>query len=94
MLMKGLRLLALGAALMVEGHAASGEPIFSSTPPLVQSSEKGGGRDAPMRQEASKATAPVLGRYGSETVSRQVMDEQHATTICGALRNVSGVTCR
>ncbi|MEJ0095541.1 MAG: hypothetical protein WDN46_19700 [Methylocella sp.] len=88
--MKRLRLLALGAAVAVGGHAASGEPLFSSTPSLIQS----GSRDAPTAQEAGKATAPVLGRYGSETISRQVIDEQHATTICGALRNVSGVTCR
>jgi outer membrane receptor for monomeric catechols len=38
---------------------------------------------------------PIMEIPGSVTVvPRRVMDDQGSTTLCGALRNVSGVTCR
>lgn len=38
---------------------------------------------------------PVMNVPGSVSViPRQLMDDQGTTTVCGALRNVAGVTCR
>lgn len=38
---------------------------------------------------------PIIEIPGSATViPRHAMDDQGSTTLCGALRNVSGVTCR
>lgn len=57
--------------------------------------QNGSGYYVPNVTDAAGNSVPIMQVPGSVVVvPRQVIDDQQDTTVCGALRNVSGVTCR
>jgi outer membrane receptor for ferric coprogen and ferric-rhodotorulic acid len=98
---KKLHLIALCAVLALVPHAAdatSRRKSASKPHPAVPArafSEDKGSYYVPYAQDAGGRRVPIMQIPGSVTiVPRQVIDDQQDTTICGALRNVSGVMCR
>lgn len=72
------------------GRLADAAKRSPSTPEQVRSSNH-----APNIADPAGNTVPVIQNPGSAVViPRQVIDDQQDITVCGALRNVSGVSCR
>jgi outer membrane receptor for monomeric catechols len=93
-----------GAVFFGAGPSAVGDPIarglqakraHSRAVPTGVSDHDSSGYYVPYVTGASGEKVPVMSVPGSVTVvPRQLMDDQQATSVCDALRNVSGVSCR
>lgn len=99
--MKCLQLLALAAALALHVQASAASPArkgVANPPPDMSDANPAQGRGnyyAPYVTDAAGNRTPVLQTPGSVVVvPQQVIQDQQDTTLCGALRNVSGVSCR
>lgn len=100
--MKSLRLIALSATLALLPHAADaasrhhkGAPAAPSRAAVRQPQEDTGRYYVPNITDAAGNPVPIMQIPGSVVVvPRQVMDDQQDISVCGALRNVSGVFCR
>lgn len=95
--MKSLRFIALGAALALLPQAAdAASRVRRNTvqPPPAEEPDAGS-YYVPYVTDKAGNKVPIMEVPGSVVVvPRQVMDDQHDTSVCGALRNVSGVFCR
>ena len=99
--MFGLRMASIGAALVILTSAAIAEPLQRSgkarktiSAPIA-SPASNDSYHVPYVMGADGEKHPIMEIPGSVTViSRQLMDDQQATTLGDALRNVSGVTVR
>jgi len=98
--MKGLQLLVLAAALALHAQASVASPArkgVANPPPDTSDSSPTQGRGnyyVPYVTDAAGNRTPVMQTPGGVVVPQQVIQDQHDTTLCGALRNVSGVSCR
>jgi outer membrane receptor for monomeric catechols len=99
--MKGLRLIALASALALlpDAAAASHARRHAAKPPPARSihTPPQGYGNYYVRDVTDSAgnRVPIMQIPGSVVViPRQVIDDQQDITVCGALRNVSGVFCR
>ena len=97
----GLPMASITAALVILTSTAIAEPVQRSgkarktiSPPIA-SPASNDGYYVPYVTGADGEKHPIMEIPGSVTViSRQLMDDQQATTLGDALRNVSGVTVR
>ena len=94
-------LIAIAAVLAFMPHAADAKSHgrrHAAKPPLVTSA--GPSRElrnyyVPDVTDAAGNHVPIMKLPGGAVViPRQVIDDQQAITVCGALRNVSGVSCQ
>ncbi len=99
--MSNLRMASIGAALVILTSTALAHPSRRSAgarktiSPPVASPASNDGYYVPYVTGADGKKFPIMEIPGSVTVvSRQLMDDQQATTLGDALRNVSGVTDR
>ncbi|MCI0736618.1 MAG: Plug domain-containing protein [Beijerinckiaceae bacterium] len=99
--MKDLWLLAIFVALTVQADAASAGSASSAPKPGAAHAQN----PAPLRNKTGYYVPNLIDSAGREVpimdipgsaivVPRQIIDDQQATSLCGALRNVSGVSCR
>ena len=99
--MFGLPMASITAALVILTSTAIAEPLQRSgkarktiSPPIA-SPASNDGYYVPYVTGADGRKYPIMEIPGSVTViSRQLMDDQQATTLGDALRNISGVTVR
>lgn len=99
--MSRLKIVSIAAALMIVATSAPADPLLVrvkgkrtpiSSPPARAVDD---GYYTPYLIGADGRRYPIMEIPGSATViSRQVIDDQQATTLGEALRNVSGVTVR
>lgn len=100
--MKGLRFIALAAALTLQSHAAgaASRTRSSAAKPPPGMSVRNPPQDAegcyvPDVTDAAGTPMSIMQIPGSVVVIlQQVIQDQQATTACDVLRNVSGVFCR
>jgi outer membrane receptor for monomeric catechols len=97
--MKSVRLIALGAALALLPHAAEAasrhHKAASSRATVRQPQDDNGSYDVPDVKDTAGNPVPIMQISGSVVVvPLQVIDDQQDISVCGALRNVSGVFCR
>ncbi len=97
--MKGAWLLAIGMALAVQADAAAAGSAFPSRKQGAAQAQgtprNGTGYYVPYLIDGAGREVPVMEIPGSAiVVPRQIIDDQQANSLCGALRNVSGVSCR
>jgi outer membrane receptor for monomeric catechols len=96
--MKGMTLIALAATLVLQAHAA--EPAHRGPTPSPRTSVRNTVQDrgnyyVPYVKDASGTLVPIMQIPGSvDVVPQQVIQDQQDITMCGALRNASGVSCR
>lgn len=102
--MRNLQIIAMGAALVILAHvpataepAASPRKIGAVSPRMSVRSpaQDEAGYYVPNITDASGTSTPIMEVPGSVVVVPQrLLQDQKAVTLCDALRNVSGVTCR
>ncbi|WGJ13136.1 hypothetical protein QEV83_10400 [Methylocapsa sp. D3K7] len=96
--MKGMLLIALAATLVLQAQAAATAtrgPISPPRPSVRSTAEDSGNYYVPYVKDASGTPVPIMQIPSSVVVvPQQVIQDQQDTTICGALQNVSGVSCR
>lgn len=87
--MKSSRILVMGAALMLQGPALAADRDHRGA------AQNGTGYYVPNLNNGSGTSTPIMEVPGSVVVvPQQVLQDQQSITVCDALRNVSGVTCR
>lgn len=95
--MKSLPLIALSAALALLPHAADAASRARCAAKTSPMSNRNPAQDAgnyyvPYVMDAAGNPVPIMQIPGSVVVvPRQVIDDQQDISVCGALRNVSGV---
>jgi iron complex outermembrane receptor protein len=90
-------LISAGSAASSAARAETAARGFAATqkPSQRGAAQNGSGYYVPNVTDAAGNSVPVMQVPGSVVVvPRQVMDDQQDITVCGALRNVSGVSCR
>ena len=100
--MKGMPLIALTATLVLQADAIAGTSAphnAPATPPprasVRNTAQDPGNYYVPYVRDASGTRVPIMQIPGSVVViPQQVIQDQQDITVCGALRNVSGVSCR
>ncbi len=97
--MKSLYLIALGTALALLPNAADAKSRHHKASPSPEAVHQpqldNGSYYVPDVKDAAGNSVPIMQIPGSVVVvPRQVIDDQQDISVCGALRNVSGVFCR
>jgi outer membrane receptor for ferric coprogen and ferric-rhodotorulic acid len=99
--MSNLRIASIGAAIVILAGSAfadslpRGGKVRKAVSSSTTNATSNGGYYVPYVMGADDEKHPIMEIPGSVTViSRQLMDDQQATTLADALRNVSGVTVR
>lgn len=83
------------AAIALLAQTASAEPASSRRGAVRQPAQTGSDYYTPTIKDAAGTPTPILQIPGNVVVvPQQVIQDQQAITVCDALRNVSGVTCR
>ncbi|MBG0794031.1 TonB-dependent receptor plug domain-containing protein [Methylocystis sp. H62] len=99
--MSSLKIVFAAAALLMAANGAFADPLIRgvkarrthTSPPPAQAADNG--HYVPYVVGVDGKKYPIMEIPGSVTViPRQVIDDQQATTLGDALRNVSGVTVR
>lgn len=100
--MKALLSFALSAVLALQAHvvvaASHARRSLTKAPQRMwvhRPAHRAGGYYVPYVRDASGAQVPIMQIPGSVVViSHQVIQDQQDITVCDALRNVSGISCR
>jgi outer membrane receptor for monomeric catechols len=98
--MSGLKIVSTAAAIVIIANAASADPLIRGvkarrTHMSSPAPQRAHGYYAPYVIGADGRKYPIMEIPGSiAVIPRQVIDDQQATTLGEALRNVSGVTVR
>ncbi len=100
--MSSLKIASTAAALLIVANGALADPLRrgvkarkTHTPAALAQTTDNDGYYVPYVAGVDGKKYPIMEIPGNVTViSRQLMDDQQATTLGDALRNVSGVTVR
>ncbi len=99
--MKGFWSLAVLAALALQADALAASSKSKPRKPSAAAARpqaempNGTGYFVPFLTDGAGRNVPIMDIPGSAiVVPRQIIDDQQATSLCGAVRNVAGVSCR